>query len=140
MDPASFHRLRLAVQENALPAGPDQVGGLESRLQRELTGSRLFDQVEVGMTSDNDQLVIGLCRCAPGVTPWAASKALERLWEWAGGERPWEAHSVTSSGDVVDLEGAMTVDDGRHYVTVHVVATQADQGAATAGAPAFGSE
>jgi hypothetical protein len=58
MDVTSFHKLRTAVQDNAVPAGSLEVLELESGLRVELEESGYFDQVEVGSTSDPDQLVI----------------------------------------------------------------------------------
>jgi hypothetical protein len=128
MDAARFHRLRLAVQENAFPAETSEAGDLERTLEGELRESPLFDQVEVGRTSDPDQLIIALCRCAPGVLPWEAAHGLERLWRWAIGDPTWEAHAVSSTDSVMDFEGALTLEDGRHYLTVHVVAERTQPG------------
>lgn len=140
MDPASYHRLRLAVQENALPAGPDYAWELERKLRQELQDCELFDQVEVGHTPDPNQLVIALCRCSPGIMPWTAAQGLERLWGWAVGQSPWEAHCVTSMGEVVDFEGAVTLEDGRHYLTVHLVAERALDGAGTGSTEALATD
>ena len=81
MDVTSFHKLRTAVQDNAVPAGSLEVLELESGLRGELEESGYFDQVEVGSTSDPDQLVIALCRCAPDVPAWEAAYRLEHVWD-----------------------------------------------------------
>ena len=67
MDMASFHKLRLAVQENANPADDQHVSALMGTLQKGLLGSRLFDEVELGRTDDADRMIIGVCRCADDV-------------------------------------------------------------------------
>jgi hypothetical protein len=133
MDPASFHKLRIAVQENALPAGPRDAGALERRLHGELHASALFDQIEVGRTANPDQFVIALCRCAPGVDPEDAAPVLERLWAAVLGPHAWEAHGLLATDEIVDFEGAMTLPDGRHYLTVHVLAMSAVEPAAGLG-------
>ena len=118
----SFHKLRLAIQENANPADPDLATHLRHSLQAALNGSRLFDEVELGHTDDPDQLVIGVCRCADGVLPWEAGMGVERLWQTVAGDASWEAHTVSCTDSLMDFEGAVTVDDKGRYITVHVVA------------------
>lgn len=122
MDVTSFHKLRLAVQENASPADSDLATHLRHSLQAALSGSRLFAEVELGHTDDRDQLVIGVCRCADGVLPWEAGMGLERLWQTVAADSPWEAHTVSCTDSLMDFEGALTVDDKGRYLTVHVVA------------------
>jgi hypothetical protein len=122
MDVTSFHKLRLAVQENASPADSDLATHLRHSLQAALAGSRLFDDIELGHTDDRDQLVIGVCRCADGVLPWEAGMGLERLWQTVAADAPWEAHTVSCTDSLMDFEGALTVDDKGRYITVHVVA------------------
>lgn len=122
MDPSSFHRLRTAVQENAVPAGSLEVFELERRLQDELESSGFFDQIEVGSTADPDQLVIALCRCQADVPPWEAGYRLERVWAGLRSQASWEAHSATATEEVMEFEAAMTMPDGRQFLTMHVVA------------------
>ena len=122
MDVTSFHKLRLAVQENASPADADLATHLRHSLQAALAGSRLFDDIELGHTDDVDQLVIGVCRCADGVLPWEAGMGLERLWQTVAADAPWEAHTVSCTDSLMDFEGAVTVDDKGRFITVHVVA------------------
>ena len=87
MDATSFHKLRLAVQENANPADSALATHLRHSLQAALTGSRLFDDVELGHTEDPDQLVIGVCRCADGVLPWEAGMGARAAVADRGGGR-----------------------------------------------------
>lgn len=122
MDVTSFHKLRLAMQENAKPADSARATHLRHALQAALSGSRLFDEVELGHTDDRDQLVIGVCRCADGVLPWEAGMGLERLWQTVAADAAWEAHAVSCTDSLMDFEGAVTVDDKGQYITVHVVA------------------
>ena len=122
MDVTSFHKLRLAVQENASQADPDLATHLRHSLQAALTASRLFGEVELGHTDDPDQMVIGVCRCADGVLPWEAGMGVERLWQTVSAEVAWEAHSVSCTDSLMDFEAAVTVDDKGRYITVHIVA------------------
>jgi hypothetical protein len=122
MDVTSFHKLRLAVQENANPADSALATHLRQSLQAALTGSRLFGEVELGHTDDPDQLVIGVCRCADEVLPWEAGMGVERLWQTVAADVPWEAHAVSCTDSLMDFEAAVTVDDTGRYITVHVVA------------------
>ncbi|SDP15832.1 hypothetical protein SAMN04489867_1579 [Pedococcus dokdonensis] len=122
MDVTSFHKLRLAVQENANPADSALATHLRHTLQAALTSSRLFAEVELGHTDDPDQLVIGVCRCADGVLPWEAGMGVERLWQTVSADVPWEAHTVSCTDSLMDFESAVTVDDKGRYITVHLVA------------------
>lgn len=141
MDVASFHKLRAAVQDNAVPAGSLEVLELETSLREELRESGYFDQVEVGSTADPDQLVIALCRCAPEVPAWEAAYRLEHVWDVLRAGSTWEAHAGIVSEELADFEGAMTSPDGGTFLTLHVVALRhaeaavpsgGDQGAALA--------
>ncbi len=134
MDFTSFHKLRTAVQENAHPAAPRHATTLEQALHTALSGSGLFSSIEIGRTEDPDQLIIGVCRCADGILPWEAGMGMERLWDALAAAAPWEAHHVGCTDSMMEFEGAMTVDDSAHYLTVHLVAEPA--AAAPAPAPA----
>lgn len=125
MDSASFHKLRTAAQENAHPAGDEPAVALLHALEQALGSSRLFSEVELGRTDDLDQLLIGVCRCAPGVLPWEAGVGVERLWRTVSSGALWESHHVGCTESLMEFEGAVTVDDGGHYLTVHVVAEPA---------------
>ena len=94
-------------------------------LEQALGSSRLFSEVELGRTDDLDQLLIGVCRCAPGVLPWEAGVGVERLWRTVSSGALWESHHVGCTESLMEFEGAVTVDDGGHYLTVHVVAEPA---------------
>jgi hypothetical protein len=122
MDLTSFHKLRQAAQENSYPAGSEHVAPLLHDLQRQLRASGLFSEVELGRTGDVDKLVIGVCRCAAGILPWEAGVGVEQIWQRLTTSAFWEAHSLSSSDSLMELEGALTVDDSGRYVTVHVVA------------------
>jgi hypothetical protein len=125
MDLTSFHKLRQAVQENASPAHSEHVVLLLQHLQHLMQGSGLFSEVELGRTDDLDQLVIGVSRCADGILPWEAGVGVEQIWQRASANAVWEAHFLGSSESLMELEGALTVDDSGHYVTVHLVAEPA---------------
>jgi hypothetical protein len=122
MDLASFHKLRTAVQENAHPADETQAAAMQATLEDLLRGSRLFSDVELGRTDDPDQLVIGVFRCAERILPWEAGMGVERLWRAASSGANWEAHHVGCTESLMEFEGAVTLDDSGHYVTVHLVA------------------
>ena len=122
MDITAFHKLRTAVQENAHPADDLTATSLRESLHAALTGSRLFDEIEFGHTDDPTQMVIGVCRCADDVLPWEAGMGVERLWLSVATDVPWEAHTIGCTDSLMEFEGAVTVDDRGHYVTVHVVA------------------
>ena len=140
MDVTSFHKLRLAVQENASPADSALATHLRHTLHAALTESRLFGEVELGHTDDVDQLVIGVCRCADGVLPWEAGMGLERLWQTVAGDTAWEAHFVSCTDSLMDFQAAVTVDDKGRYITVHVVAEPSDATKATQAARAAEAE
>jgi hypothetical protein len=140
MDVTSFHKLRLAVQENATPADSALATHLRHALQAALTESRLFGEVELGHTDDPDQLVIGVCRCADGVLPWEAGMGVERLWQTVAGDAAWEAHTVSCTDSLMDFEGAVTVDDKGRYITVHVVAEPSEATKAVQAAQAAEAE
>lgn len=125
MHKAGFHKLRLAAQENASPAGELRAMALQREFEQALSGSGLFERVEMGRTDDPDQMVIGLCRCADGIMPWEAGMGLERLWRSITGAFVWEAHSVECTDSMMEFEGAVTIGDRVNYLTVHVVAEAA---------------
>ena len=122
MDTTSFHKLRTAVQENANPADGSRAARLRDALAAALSTSRLFDDVEFGHTDDPNQMVIGVCRCADKVLPVEAGTGVEKLWESVAADLRWEAHTVGTTESLMEFEGAVTVDDSGHYITVHVVA------------------
>ncbi|GAB3447836.1 hypothetical protein GCM10027517_32140 [Phycicoccus ginsengisoli] len=122
MDQAAFHKLRLAVQENAHPAEALHARQLKRFVESALEESGLFAEVELGRTDDVDRLVIGVCRCAADVLPWEAGMALERIWMTAVVDARWEAHAVACTESIMEFEGAFTVDDSGSYVTLQVVA------------------
>jgi hypothetical protein len=128
MDSASYHKLRTAAQQNAQPAGDAPALALLHALEQALGSSRLFSEAELGRTDDLDQLLIGVCRCAPGVLPWEAGVGVERLWRTVSSDAQWESHHVGCTESLMEFEGALTVDDGGHYLTVHVVAEPAVAG------------
>lgn len=119
---AGFHKLRLAVQQNAGEAGQLPTMALQRELEQALAGSGLFETVELGRTEDPDQMVIGLCRCDTEILPWEAGLGVERLWRGATGDFQWEAHTVECTESMMEFEGAVTVDDRGHFITVHLVA------------------
>jgi hypothetical protein len=125
MDIASFHKLRQAVQENASPADDDYVAALQGTLQKGLLSSRLFAEVELGRTDDDDRMIIGVCRCADDVAPWEAGVGVERLWGVAALDARWEAHHVTANDSYLEFEGAVTVDASGRYITLTLVAEPA---------------
>jgi len=125
MDLANFHKVRLAVQDNAHPADDSHAARVQSALHDALTASGLFDQVELGRTDDVDQLVIGLCRCAEKVLPWEAGLGVERLWQSVAQTFAWESHSLGCTESLMEFEGAVTTDAQGRYVTVNLVAEPA---------------
>jgi hypothetical protein len=125
MDMTAFHKLRQAVQENAHRADDDHVQQLQDTLQNALVASRLFSEVEIDRIDDPDQMVIGVFRCAERILPWEAGVGVERLWGKAVVDARWEAHAVACTESLMEFEGALTVDDRGHYVTVHLVAEPA---------------
>jgi len=138
MDTRAFHKLRTAVQQNAGAAHPEHAGALQAALQAALEASRLFAEVELGPTDDPDRLVIGVCRCADDVLPWEAGIGVERIWMSAVVDLYWEAHAVGCTDSLMEFEGAATVDDRGHYLTVNIVAEPALGWAAARSAAADG--
>ena len=122
MDPKAFHKLRTAVQENGHPAEASHAEALVDSLQSAFERSRLFSEAELGTTDDPDRLVIGVCRCAPDVLPWEAGIGVERMWTTAVLDLQWQAHTVGCTESLMEFEGAVTIDDSGHYVTVNIVA------------------
>jgi hypothetical protein len=125
MDKAGFHKLRLAAQENASPAGDLHAITLQREFEQALSGSGLFERLEMGRTDDPDQMVIGLARCADHIMPWEAGMGLERLWRSITAGFQWEAHSIECTDSMMEFEGAVTVGERLNYLTVHVVAEAA---------------
>jgi hypothetical protein len=125
MEQAAFHKLRLAVQENAHPAESQHARALKRTVETALEDCGLFAEVELGRTDDVDRLVIGVCRCAGDVLPWEAGMAVERVWATAVVDAHWEAHTVVCTDSIMEFEGAFTVDDRSSYVTLQLVAEPA---------------
>lgn len=122
MEMASFHKLRAAAQMNAEPADDSATLRVLRTLQDALVASGLFSEVELGRTADPDQMVIGVCRCTERFLPWEAGVGVERIWRGLGEALPWASHAIVHTDTLMEFEGAVTVDAGGRYVTVHLVA------------------
>lgn len=125
MDLPQFHTLRTAVQVNAFPGSGAEVGTVESSLRGLLMASGLFEEVEVESTSDNDRLVIALCRFRPFYTERDVAERLESIWGDEVAYPFWEAHALHLEDGHIEFEAATRQSGGGHYVTVHVVAQKA---------------
>ena len=125
MNLAHFHRMRTAIQVNAAPGTGPALATVEDRLRAVLMDSGLFTEVEVEHTDDPDQLVIALCRFDPFFTEGDIAVRLEEFWTDRVRYPFWEAHTILTDADHVELEGASRIGPNGHYVTVHLVAQKA---------------
>ena len=108
MDMASFPRLPLAVQESARPAAEADASAVQDALTHGLADCGLFDQVELGQTDNPDQLVIGVCRCAPSVLPWESGYGVERLWNRESGSDWYVRFCRVESRKITVREGRVS--------------------------------
>jgi hypothetical protein len=122
MDLLQFHRMRTAIQGNASPGTVDELATLEGALRLLLTGSGLFDEVEVEYTDDPDQLLIALCTFPGHLTEADVAGQLEQLWADRVAYPFWEAHALHVERGHVELEAASRPSSEGGYVTVHLVA------------------
>ena len=122
MDLLQFHKLRTAIQDNAFPGSGTEVATVESGLRDLLLASGLFESVEVGTTSDQDRLVIALCRFRPFYTERDVAGRLEEIWDDRVAYPFWHAHAIRVTDGHIEFEAATRHSEGGHYVTVHLVA------------------
>ena len=124
MDLIGFHRLRTAIQDNAAPGTAEDLATVEGSLRYLLTGSGMFQDVEVESTDDPDQLVIALCSYRDDLTEAEVAQGLERMWADRVCYPFWEAHALHVETGHVELEGASRPSPVGGYVTLHLVAHQ----------------
>jgi hypothetical protein len=117
-----FHTLRSGVQRNASPATERALVAMESNLRDLLSGTGLFDTVEVDHTEDPDQLVVALCQFRHNLSEDQVAAAVERIWDEGVSYTFWEAHSTFVDDGYVELEGATRESVLGRYATVHLVA------------------
>ena len=120
-----YRRLRTAVQLSAGPEQPRRLQELETVLRDELLATRLFLDLEVGHTADQDRLIIALCQFGPGLDEGDVARCLAWIWQEKLRYRLWEAHAILVDEDHVELQGATRGDSHGPYVTMHVVAHRA---------------
>lgn len=125
MDLLQFHRMRMALQDNAFPGSAPELAPMESNLRDLLLESGLFEAVEVEYTDDPDQLVIALCQFRPFYTEADVAARLEELWSDKVRYPFWEAHALHVEDDHVEFEAATRESGFGPYVTVHLVALKA---------------
>ena len=125
MDLTKFHRMRQALQENAIPGSERDRVVLEGSLRYQLLTSGLFDEVEVDHTDDPDRLVIGLCQFKAEVPAEEVARRLEEMWTDQLSHPFWEAHAIEAEPDHVELEAASRPSPVEGYVTLHLVAQTA---------------
>jgi hypothetical protein len=125
MELRQYHRMRTAVQIDAVPGRGADLQAVQRTLAELLLDSGLFEDVEVEPTDDVDQLVIALCRFRPFYTERDVAERLEEIWSDKVRYPFWARHVVLTDEDHVELEGASRVGPNGHYVTVHLVATRA---------------
>ena len=124
MDLIGFHRLRTAIQDNAAPGTAEDLATVEGSLRYLLTGSGMFQDVEVESTDDPDQLVIALCSYRDDLTEAEVAQGVERMWADRVCYPFWEAHALHVETGHVELEGASRPSPVGGYVTLHLVAQQ----------------
>jgi hypothetical protein len=117
-----FQTLRSGVQINASPATEQALVAMENNLRDALTGTGLFDSVEVEHTDDPDQLVVALCQYRPNLDEDEVAATVERLWDERISYTFWEVHSVRVDDGFVELEGATRESIVGRYATLHLVA------------------
>jgi hypothetical protein len=121
-----YRRLRTAVQLNAGPEPPARLRELEAGLREGLLSTRLFVDLEVGHTADQDRLLIALGHFGPAVDERLVARSLAWLWQERWRYPLWEAHAILVDEDHVELQGATRGHSQGPYVTVHVVAQRAE--------------
>lgn len=122
MDLLRFHRMRTAIQGNASPGSTADLATVEGSLRYLLTSSGLFEDVEVELTDDLDQLVIALCTFRSHASEADVANRIERMWTDRVSYPFWEAHAVHVESDHVELEAVSRPSPDGGYVTVHLVA------------------
>lgn len=122
MQLTQLHTLRSGLQVNASPAKGRALIAMESTLRDLLTGSDLFDTVEVEHTDDPDQLVVSLCCYRHHLSEEQVAVAIDHLWNERVRYPFWEAHSTNVDEDYVALQGVTRESAYGHYVTVHLIA------------------
>ena len=125
MELVRFHKLRKAVQSNASPGSAEELLEAQDNIRRTLSGSGLFEDVEVASTDDVDKLVIAMCTFPRHLCEADVAQRLEQAWEDRMRYQFWEAHAPLVDPDQVELEGATRTSTAGHYVTVHIVAQKA---------------
>ena len=124
MDLIHFHRMRTAIQDNASPGAAEDLATVEGSLRHLLTSSGMFEDVEVELTVDPDQLVIALCAFRADLTEAEVAAGLERMWADRVSYPFWEAHALHIETGHVELEAASRPSPVGGYVTLHLVAQQ----------------
>lgn len=117
-----FQTLRSGVQANAAPARGPALVAMANLLRDALTGSGLFDSVEVEHTDDRDQLVVALCAYRPNLTEDQVALTVEHLWDGTVRHPFWEVHATRVDDGHVEFEAASRESQFGRYVTVHLVA------------------
>jgi hypothetical protein len=120
-----FHTMRTAVQDNAAPASAAELQPLVAQLERDLTGTGVLEDVEVGFTDNADSLLIAMCTFPADMDEDVMARWLEGLWTNRLSHGFWEAHATLVDPDQVELEGATRAGLGGRYVTVHILAQKA---------------
>jgi hypothetical protein len=123
---SEYCKLRSGLQLNAPEADATVVELMGRTLRAGLESSGLLHSIEVEGTEDRDRRVVAMVGFAPGVPAEVVAAFLERLWREQVSYRFWEAHSVLVEADHIELQAATRAGADGHYVTVHLVAQQAE--------------
>jgi hypothetical protein len=132
---SEYYTILDGLQANA-PAGDAAAASLMSDALRDaLAATGVLHSIELGGTEDGSRLVIGMCGFLPGTPAAEVAELLGALWEEQVSYPFWSARSTLVEDGHVELMGATRVSPTGHYLTVHLIAQEAEA-PASAAAPA----
>lgn len=111
------------VKATATAAAGEALESDEFRLRTALKASALFGNVEVASTGDADRLLIAMVDYLPGTDAEQVQDYLGGIWNGQVRYRGWDAHAFLVEADHVEMQAATLHSSGRHFVSVHIIAT-----------------
>jgi len=117
-----YRTLRTGVQLNARPGTAADLRPIARDLERELTATGLFTNVEVDHTDNVDHLVVAMASFDATLTEEQVALRLEDVWNGRMRFGYWAIHSTLVTKNQVELQGATLAHLGGPYITLHVVA------------------
>ena len=117
-----YRKLRSGVQMNARPTTAAERRAVALDLERELTRTGVFADVEVDHTDNLDHLVVAMCTYDPALSEEQVALRLEDVCSGRLRFGYWAVHSTLVVKGQVELQGATLSNLGGPYLTLHVVA------------------